>query len=247
MRIVSTGICEVGLNRQVNQDSVLIKAGDNCGLFAVADGMGGHSRGEFASSTITKNLDEWWNDFSTEKYANDFSRMIVSLRQILEKANGDIFSSSAEGETCGSTVVVLFICNGLYGVLYAGDSRVYLKRSNAVRQLTIDETWENKSELTLGKREMRLHPNYGKLLNAVGISNDLKIVTQTDKLPEDFVFALCSDGVYKYCRERTLYRYLKRSNVKVLEQTLDIIRKNVYINGAGDNLSLVLVGGYSEK
>ena len=67
MKIECLGLCETGLVRKVNQDSIFLKLNDYAGIFVVADGMGGHSHGEIASQMITKTMEEQSNHFAEEK------------------------------------------------------------------------------------------------------------------------------------------------------------------------------------
>ncbi|MBQ0028164.1 MAG: serine/threonine-protein phosphatase [Lachnospiraceae bacterium] len=241
MKHMCTGFTDVGLKREVNQDAVFMKSDGNNGLFAVADGMGGHSHGEFASATIRDCLALWWDSFSPEYYEKDFTRMMLSLNQILEKANVDIRNSTPPGEICGSTVVVIFIYEDKYGMLTAGDSRVYTVEKRKIRQISVDETWENQPGNNLSPWAKMKHPNYGKLVNAIGSSDNFRLTSRTDLLKKGMIFVLCSDGIYKYADSKFLTKTLKHLSAARVQESLKKIRDNVYENGAKDNMSIVVV------
>lgn len=242
MRHVYEGICETGLRRAENQDAIFMKSDGEIGLFAVADGMGGHSHGEVASATIRDCLSMWWDSFSPEAYNMDFSRMIISLNQILEKANIDIIGKTAQGEICGSTVVVIFIYRDKYGMLTAGDSRVYKVEHKKLIQISEDETWENRPENShLSLKAKMSHPYYGKLVNAIGTSEQFNLTSRTDSLSKDTAFILCSDGIYKFASPKVFSRTLKSVNASKIAETIIKLRDNVYANGAGDNMSLIII------
>lgn len=234
------GICDVGLQRTMNQDAVYMAAKDDIGIFCVADGMGGHSHGERASREIVDGIAHWWQNFQETAYDRDFSRMIYSLNQVLEKANRNIYQGSGR-EISGSTVVVLFIWHERYGILSAGDSRIYLCDRSRVKQLTVDEVWENQVNLHMSSRLKKQHPNRGKLVNAVGIEADVKITSCTDTVRAGMVFMLCSDGLYKMCSDRVIARALKDCRRGDLEDIAGGLLRKVYEGGAVDNTSVVLV------
>lgn len=235
------GVCEVGLERTMNQDAIFMGANGDTGLFCVADGMGGHSHGERASREIVDGLEQWWEGFQASAYDYDFSRMIYALNQVLEKANRNIYKMAGSGQICGSTAVVLFVYRGRYGILSAGDSRIYLCDRSRVRQLTVDEVWENQVNLRLSNRVKKQHPNWGKLVNAIGIAEDVRITSSTDQGREGMMFMLCSDGLYKMLPERLLHSYLRKSRRDSLAVTVSRMMGKVYDNGAKDNVSVVLV------
>lgn len=235
------GVCEIGLERTMNEDSVFMAAEGEIGLFCVADGMGGHSHGERASREITDGMAGWWKNFRESAFDCDFSRMIYSLNQVLERANQKIWQMSGGREISGSTAVVLFIYRGRYGILNAGDSRIYRCDRTQVKQLTVDEVWENQISLSVSNWVKRQHPNRGKLVNAVGIAEDARITSSTDQTYTGMIFMLCSDGLYKMCPERIIAKYLKKCRHHSLDASLDSMLKKVYGEGARDNISVILV------
>ena len=237
-----SGLCDKGAVREVNQDSILMRSNGNIGLFAVADGMGGHSRGEFASQTIVENLDLWWSTFSEDSFSKNLGIMTTSLHQIIKKANLDIQKNIAPGEVCGSTVVVLFVYYDSYCLLTAGDSRMYSLEKRKIKQMTVDETWENQPDNMLSDSAKKKHPNYGKLINAIGISENLHISSKSDLLSKGYLFAICSDGIYKYGDEKFFKKSLKKASSVGIRTTISDIAKNVFERGAKDNMSLILVG-----
>lgn len=235
------GICDIGLQRKVNQDAIFMAVRGETGLFCVADGLGGHSHGERASGLIVHELEVWWKCFCEEEYNDDFSRMMVALNRVLEEANMKIYQMSGGREICGSTVVALFIYRGKYGVLSAGDSRVYLYKGWRAEQLTVDEVWENQIHLSMGEKEEWRHLNKGKLVNAIGIRKEARITSFTDSIKNGTVFMLCSDGLYKMMPERALYKYLKKCRRYSPDVVADRMLEKVYDGGAADNVSAVLI------
>lgn len=236
------GISETGLVREINQDAILMRSDVCVGLFAIADGMGGHSHGEWASQRIISELEGWWENFQATSYDDDFRRMTASIKQAVEYANREIYQNYNKTEICGATIVLLFIYRNQYCILHAGDSRAYQYQGRKWRLLTVDETWENQAGLSKLQRKDFENPNYGKLMNAIGTRERMQCRISTGQWKEGEPFLLCTDGLYKFCPERYLKRCMKKSRKKQnLESVCYRMRDMVYKNGAGDNVSLIIV------
>ena len=113
---------DVGLRRKVNEDSLLVRT--ERGLWAVADGMGGHDAGDVASSRVTESLLELPD-------ANDLDQLVESAVAALKKVNEDLIQLAGGKESeksIGSTVVGLAIADGQFRCFWAGDSRGYRVR-----------------------------------------------------------------------------------------------------------------------
>ena len=110
-----------------------------------------------------------------------------------------------------------------------------------MRQLTIDEVWENQAGLRKEDRQNKNHPNYGKLVNAIGTKKATYYKTITDEMHQDNVFLLCSDGLYKYCEENYLKKCLRKCKKNNMEPISQALMQKVYQNGARDNISEILI------
>lgn len=235
------GINDIGLIRSINQDAIYMAAASDIGIFCVADGMGGHSRGEIASREITSAIAGWWDVFDERTFDFDFFRMMDSLHQTIELANRTIYFMRKEDEICGSTVAALFVYRDNFGILSAGDSRIYLYERMRLKQLTVDEVWENLSGQHLGNEMFRHHPNKGKLVNAIGISSRVKITSTTASAHDGMIFMLCSDGLYKLCVEREIKSRLRDCKKIPLKAVAEHLLQSAYEKGAKDNVSVILV------
>lgn len=245
MRIRYSGICDIGLKRDVNQDSIVtyFKENDNIGLFVVADGMGGYSEGERASQAITSELLQWIEHFSTNVYGDNFSKMMEDLENKLEDINREIFFKYNQEQICGSTCILLFIYKKYYGIINIGDSRIYKKEGWKVRSLMKDDVWENSPEVqeSMSEKEIINHHNYGKLLQSVGTKETLMLTSKTDELKQGDTFLLCSDGLYKMCSEKKLARILQFVSESKVEECVNKMLSACYKAGAGDNVSIIVV------
>lgn len=241
MKIEYVGICDKGSVRECNQDAIFMHAKGDSGLFAVADGMGGHVRGELASQEMINHISNWWNQFTPGRFDYDFQKMMRSIGQTIEYANEIIYEKYNQSQVCGTTIVLIFIHRKYYGIIYAGDSRCYGYSKWKVRQLTIDEVWENQVGLRKEDRQNKSHPNYGKLVNAIGTKKVTYYKTITNEMHQDNVFLLCSDGLYKYCEENYLKKCLRKCKKNKMEPISQALMQRVYQNGARDNISEILI------
>lgn len=242
MKLEFAGKCDIGQRREVNQDSFCTCQRDDAGLFVVADGMGGYANGEKASQKIVAELSNWWNSFSPVLFDYEFKRMILSIEQVIEYANRCIYMELNRSDICGTTVTILFIYKNLYGILYVGDSRCYCRHCRQWRQLTVDEVWENQSNISDRERMMKNHPNRGKLVNAIGIKDSVQCRIITDKIFDNTNFLLCTDGLYKFCAERHIRNALRKCRDKQsMKQEINALISKVYKNGANDNISIIIV------
>ena len=106
-----------------------------------------------------------------------------------------------------------------------------------------DDVWENQLDVKekYTKKEIMNHKNYGKLLQAVGIREAFSMTSKTDMLKKGDLFLLCSDGLYKVCKEKDIRRILKNiSEDNILDSVKSLITK-CYLEGARDNISIIIV------
>lgn len=245
MRVIYSGICDIGLKRQKNQDSVYMYWDEiqKMGLFVIADGMGSHAKGELASTLITNRIKIWVDNFMIEHYNNKFTQMIKSLENKIEEINRDIYHNYSCEQICGSTCVLLFIYEKNYGVINVGDSRIYKKNGWKITSIMKDDVWENKIDIqeTMSEKDILNHANFGKLLQAVGSQENVFTTTKTDFLKRGDCFLLCSDGLYKCCSEKDMMNALKNMNRFNINDSVRRLVAKCYEEGAKDNISIILV------
>lgn len=244
MAIIHAELCDIGLARSVNQDSILTcvdSTGEN-GIFLVSDGMGGHTGGEIASGIIRDGLKKWWNDNFSSENVKDARRLMQAIQNCIEEANREIYEKYNKNTVCGATCIILLILGDSYMVFNAGDSRVYRQNGRALQSIMVDETWENQPHIRnrFSKQQILTNPNYGKLVNAIGTNPEINISVLSDSIKKDDIFLLCSDGLYKFCDEKKIKKILRR-NKKKPEEIPQLLLKEVYSAGARDNVSIIVV------
>ncbi len=248
MKIHYMSLSETGLERYENQDTVFCGVYGTAGIFLVADGMGGHENGAYASTRIKHKTETWWNHYIQSERRPAFFGALEELREVFSEANNEILENTRKGLICGSTLAALWIYEDAWAVISCGDSRCYQAKGQFLRktfcQLTTDDVWENQPQNVQGmsRHEIEKSMYYGSLIRAVGVKPEFQCTIQTDQWKEPTVFVLCSDGIYKYCSEeflkKQMFRMLKSKDAR---PCMEEIRNQVFQNGAWDNLSLIMV------
>lgn len=231
--------------RDINQDAIYASVKKNRGIFVVADGMGGHSGGEVASSAIVNGIKNWWdgNDFTGAETGIDL--VAEQCNRLLININTEVFSYfSARGQVGGSTVVVLIVWDDRFTIFSAGDSRIYRVREKMLEQLTTDDVWENLPEVKykMSNEMIVSDSRFGMLTEALGAEERLKLSRAGGMLSDRDVFLLCSDGVYKFCAHRELERILCKGMMvfRSADRMKEMIRKCLIKSGVNDNYSAIV-------
>src|SRR5215813_10080142 len=181
----------VGTVRRRNEDAVLERP--DIGLWAVADGAGGHQRGDYASGRIITALNEVAPSQSGLALAED-------VRARLAEVNRDLRAMAASIDPraiIASTVVVLLIRGSGCRCLWAGDSRFYLMRAGEIRQMSRDQSYVQKlvDQGEIGAEAAASHPLAHVITNAVGTSAEFVLEERRDRLEPGDILLLCTDGL----------------------------------------------------
>ncbi|MEB0206059.1 PP2C family serine/threonine-protein phosphatase [Pseudomonas sp. CCC3.1] len=225
-----------GKVRARNEDAVL-----DCpelGLWAVADGMGGHRAGDIASQLIVDSLGELTQP-------QTFDQRLEAVRQCLHWLNRRMgqeltVSDQQVDSLMGSTVVALLLEGKRAACVWAGDSRCYLWRGQQLYQLSRDHSLQQQlmDEQHLSFEEALAHPGSRALTRAIGASEHLNLsVVELEVLPDD-VFLLCSDGLYQGLSHRELGQALSLISPQV---ALARLFDGVLRGAACDNVSAVVI------
>ena len=229
----SSCLSDVGLVRAVNEDAC--KELSEEGVWLVADGMGGHEAGDFASAAVVEAIAEI-------KPAKRLAELVNQVCDRLRAANRYL---NAEGGRKGlgviGTTVAALILHGRHSVcIWAGDSRVYRLRAGRLRQLTRDHRWveEYVSRGLMTRQMADAHPLANEITRAVGAEESLELsVEMRDLLPGDR-FLICSDGLYGEVDEQEIQRILSGdSRADACRELIAMAKKN----GAHDNVTVVVV------
>lgn len=245
MIVNALSFSEKGLVRIENQDVVfLAKAGETY-LFVVADGMGGCANGKYASVRTIQHLKEWWEKLDNVIATISFCNLVDSLERSIHDLNSLIYNEyKKNGCIGGTTLDVLVVHKKQYAFINIGDSHIYCCSQKTCLQITTDDVWENSFRVRENRKlsDLKKDPRYGRLTNAVGSYERISFGVTTGEINQKTVFLMCTDGVYKFCKQGKIFRILKKIRKKDKNsQYLDQIKSEVYKNGAGDNLSAILI------
>lgn len=221
-----------GRVRDHNEDAHFANAG--LGVWAVADGMGGHERGEWASAKVVDVLQKVGD-------ADRFEGLVESTTQAIYVANAAIHAEAgAIGHSMGTTVVALVLKDDRFAVIWAGDSRAYIMRHGELHQLTRDHTRVqeliDRGFLTPDQAEG--HPMGHVLSRAVGVMADLELDAMVDAWEAGDIFLLCSDGLYGVVGDDEIAAALRTGEI---DEVAPRLIETCLARGAPDNVTVVLV------
>lgn len=221
-----------GRVRDHNEDALF--ANDRLGVWAVADGMGGHERGEWASATIVDAL-------RTVPDLGDFNDQVTHTVAAIHQANATIFDEArARGISMGTTVVVAVIRDARFAIVWAGDSRAYVLRDGMLHQLSRDHTQVQEliDRGLLTPEQSAGHPMSHVLSRAVGVMEDVELEAVTDTMQAGDVFLLCSDGLYGVVGDDEIARTLTSMHI---DEAGSALVAKCLDNGAPDNVTVILI------
>ena len=233
--VIETGAAtDTGRVRDHNEDSYLTKP--DFGVWVVADGMGGHDAGDFASQTIVAELASVGYSISTEDLQARFmERLGRAHTRIMEHA------AALGGSTVGATLVALLVHDDEYLCIWSGDSRIYRMRDGVLTQQTKDHTEVRELfEAGLISADEAEHwPRKNVITRAIGVSDAPHCDTMGGELLAGDMFLLCSDGLTEHNSDDDIAQAM-RSGLSpqaicdgLIGQTLD--------RGAKDNVTAIVM------
>ena len=244
MRVYSA--TDVGQKRKMNQDYVFVSespVGNLPNLFVVADGMGGHNAGDFASSHAVKTL---VNEISEDE---DFNPVKV-IRHAIETANTEIVDQAEKDEHLrgmGTTMVVATIVGHYAYVANVGDSRLYVIQEK-IHQVTKDHSLVQEMVRMgeLKEEEARNHPDKNIITRALGAEKTVDIDFFDLKLEPGSIILMCSDGLSNMVEDAKLQQIITMPGRKLNEKGEELLRE-ANQNGGKDNIAIVLIEPFTNE
>lgn len=234
-RVRYSALSHVGLKREINEDAILALPEES--LWLVADGMGGHQAGDYASRLVADMV-------ASIPPGLPPSDRLGALREAIRRAHGVIRQEAAArgAGTIGTTVACMMLANGHFVGLWVGDSRIYLLRGGRVQMLTTDHSVV--ADLVLAGQmswdEAEQHPQSNAITRAVGVGDGPEPgldKIRGEVLPGDR-FLICSDGLSKYATFSMLEKALSQMPIETVADQLIQIALN---GGGADNVTVVVV------
>ena len=223
---------DVGKVRAENEDAYLVMP--ESGVFAVADGMGGHEAGALASAIVIDSLRRIPEPASVSELLNRCQEKLGSandrLLDIAERRGGIVI---------GATVAALLAWEGYYACVWSGDSRIYLIRRGRIEQLSRDHTEvaELVAEGVLTAEEAQTWPRRNVVTRAVGVYHELELEIAQGVLEKDDRFIICSDGLTTHVSDAEI---LEIARCATPQAACDRLVALTIERGAIDNVTVVI-------
>ncbi len=225
------GATHVGLRRQRNEDSFLLRP--EAGLWAVADGMGGHDGGDVASRIATQAL-------GALAIAPTGQERLAAVERAVIAANRDIraYAQMRGDAVMGTTLVALLVHGAHFACLWCGDSRAYLLRDGALRQLSRDhsEMQDLVDRGVLDAHEAKSWPRRSVVTRALGVTEAVELDLVSDRIAPGDAFLLCSDGLTAHCGDADIAAALAGTDPQAMCDGLIALTLQ---RGASDNVSAI--------
>ena len=225
---------DCGKIRKINEDAAWFD--DRAGLYAVADGMGGHLAGEVASAMAVQAVREMGE--------SEPAPSIRALREMIENVNFSILKRAEEDDSCsgmGTTLSVFWKAGRYMYIAHVGDSRIYRyrKEKDELVQITCEHSLVEEMVRSgiLSREEARTHPRRNIITRALGTEGD----NYPDLLAADTragdIWLACSDGLTTMVEDRAIASLLLH---KPLEEAADALLSAALLAGGYDNITLIL-------
>lgn len=238
--IKTFSVTNIGKKRKLNQDFVYTSeapVGPLPNLFIVADGMGGHKAGDYASKLAVMTM--------VEEISNAVQKDPEAvLRMAVEKANAIVKESAEKApelEGMGTTVVAASCDGRTLSVANVGDSRLYVVGRHGIRQITRDHSWVEDMVQSggMGREEARNHPDKNIITRAVGAEQSVKTDFFSVNLQESDMILMCTDGLTNMLSDEEIRMVLDGAR-DIVEKAEELVRR-ANENGGRDNISVILI------
>ncbi|MFN2564018.1 MAG: Stp1/IreP family PP2C-type Ser/Thr phosphatase [Gemmatimonadaceae bacterium] len=226
--------------RSGNEDSFAVEADPQRGLFVVADGMGGHAAGEVASEMAVQILQRELADLRDLDSQPASERVMNALKRA-NKAIHDRTIAEVDKQGMGTTASVLLIAGRKYLIGQVGDSRVYLLRDGALRQITKDHSYvqEQVDAGFLTPEQARYHPYSNVITRCVGASPEVEPDIYTGEVRVGDLFLVASDGLTGMVDDRRLQQLLLARVAP--ERLVHLLISEANGRGGLDNITAIVV------
>lgn len=248
-------LSDVGRERERNEDTLyLVEAfiqhdvgTEPFGLFIVADGMGGHQKGEIASSLAARVaantiFEEIYLPYLINKPSTDSRPLKEVLAVAVEQANAAVIKEVPEG---GTTLTIALIMGHNAYIAHVGDTRVYLFQQNKLKQITQDHSLAQRLQQLGQSTADEVKHVQNVLYKAVGQGDTIEVDTYIQYLPPGSTLLLCSDGLWGLVNDDNMATVLKlaSSPQAACQQLIDLANAG----GGRDNITAIVVAVGSEN
>ena len=238
LRWTSAALTDVGLVRSRNEDSYLAQPAR--GVWAVADGMGGHAFGDVASRMVVEAI-ESMESIKWPGAPDPMATLVAAARTRITMVNQQLRDEAQARRVTvmGSTAVVLLACGAQLACLWAGDSRLYLYRNARLQQLTRDHSQAEELRARGAAPGLEASAAIANMITrAVGAADTIDIDLATLDAVDGDMLLLCSDGLSNPVDEHAIAQALALGDCT---QAAQVLLALALANGGRDNITVVVV------
>ena len=256
MKIETGKVTNTGIVRTHNEDSLICMElsiaggmeGSYPGLYAVADGLGGHQGGEIASDMALRVLAERMINSVVLPSLEDDSSILTSefisqrLAEAIKAANNEVYTQGISmGYGMGTTLVAAVLIGHIACITNVGDSRVYLLEDNKFRQVSRDHSLvaEMVEDGKIQPADIYTHPNRNIVTRCLGTGPAVMADLFTEELNPGSSLILCSDGLWEMVRDRQIRDILLSAASP--QDACDMLVEQANKNGGVDNITVIVL------
>ncbi|MFO8058409.1 MAG: Stp1/IreP family PP2C-type Ser/Thr phosphatase [bacterium] len=248
MKVKAYGATDVGRVRTANEDSFLVN--DDHLLYIVADGMGGHQGGDYASSHAV----QWIQEEVIKQQEAQESTLPVGgpaektpaqtrLLHALKETNRKLFQKASEDPSLrgmGTTVTAVQLDDKYVNIAHVGDSRIYVLREGILFQLSRDHSWvqEQIDAGMLNKQEAENHPLKNIITRSMGHEPDVDVDLMKEEFQPGDKYLLCSDGLSNMVGDETVQKVISEMDIQA---AVDELMRMALEAGGLDNTTILVI------
>jgi PPM family protein phosphatase len=240
MKIETAVATDPGRERPRNEDRVCSHRllAPQLWLLAVADGMGGHDRGDVASTVAMETVERRVGELEAPP-----PDPLEFLELAVHEANRNVFSAGREtGVDMGTTLTVALVAEPLLFIAHVGDSRAYCATRRRMDQLTEDHSWEAEQRREHGEEKASEFENgayAGLITRYVGVASPPKVALYKRALVRDATYVFCTDGLHSCVSDAAIHRQARRNGGldRACRQLIQLANRS----GGHDNISVGLL------
>ena len=249
MNFFGFGATDVGKVREKNEDSLLVD--NERRLYLVADGMGGHAGGAYASGRAIEILKdeiarlEKSQDTTQPSVGGEGQKTLTQIRlqHAIQAANEDLINTSLQDSSLrgmGTTMTAIQFDERWANIAQVGDSRAYLIRNSEIRQVTEDHSWvqEQVRAGLLTEEEARFHPLKNIITRSMGHEREVKVDLLKEEYKAGDRYFLCSDGLTNMVQDEEILSINKELDV---EAAMKQLMERALEEGGYDNITMIIV------
>ena len=254
MKIIASFVTDKGPVREKNEDYFCVD--DSLGLFAVADGIGGHMAGEIASRMAIEVIkdfianEEKYQGDKSEDYRDDYSRESNLTAEAVRIANRAIYETSQNNSSyrgMGTTLTAALIHGDRLSIAHVGDSRAYLIRTSCIEQITDDHSLvaEQVKMGLISEEEARDSGIKNVITRSLGNFPDVEVDMEEISIADGDTIILCSDGITSVVSDDDILSTASSSNQP--ETLCKMLVRKAADAGCTDNMTVVALHIYKDS